>query len=390
MKVLIIESDRAFAESAADAIRARGAKAVVTDDGQVGMDLAKVDPPSAVILSVELGDRLNGGFSWCNRIKKDEDLKGIPLVLISSLSSEETFEQHRRLKTRADGYLLKPFSPEVLVETLQGLVPDGALLAPPSRDPSSERPAFDELGDEDEPLFAPLLAQEPEAREAAPPRPPQDLPEDLDLEDLFTEETESFESSPLGWTDVAKGFATQEAQEERREPAPSAEEVRALPFEDEDEEEEWKDRLRLAEVEATIAKARIDRLEEQLSEGREEIQRLEQRLAKTTTALEAARRKSEEMLLEAQSSSSWKEKARELERALSEERSRTREAQAALEAERSETESLRRTASQAEELARQLQQKAEREEEVLRRAQKAIAVAGELMESLAHRQRQEG
>jgi len=120
MKILLIENDVAFAQELAQAIEARGVEARVTGDGKEGVDLAKVDRPDLIVLCVEL-PRMSG-YSVCNKLKKDEQLKSIPLVIISAEATPETFEQHRKLKTRAEGYLIKPFEPAALLATIEGLV----------------------------------------------------------------------------------------------------------------------------------------------------------------------------------------------------------------------------------------------------------------------------
>jgi len=123
MRVLIIESDLAFAATLRQALEARGVEVDTTADGKRGVELAHAKPPAAVVLAVELGDRLTGGFTWCNKFKRDDALKAIPLLLTSSLATEQTFEQHRKLKTRADDYLLKPFGPRDLLDRLDPYLP---------------------------------------------------------------------------------------------------------------------------------------------------------------------------------------------------------------------------------------------------------------------------
>lgn len=123
MRVLIIESDLAFAATLRQALEARGVEVETTADGKRGVELAHAKTPAAVVLAVELGDRLTGGFTWCNKFKRDEGLKSIPLLLTSSLATQQTFEQHRKLKTRADDYLLKPFGPRDLLERLEPYLP---------------------------------------------------------------------------------------------------------------------------------------------------------------------------------------------------------------------------------------------------------------------------
>ena len=124
--VLLIESDTPFARAMSKALESRGFGVRTSPDGKEGFELARALHPDCVVLCVELPGL--SGYSWCNRLKKDGDLKSIPLVITSSEATPETFDQHRKLKTRAEDYLLKPFSPETLVERVTTLVgvPDAA------------------------------------------------------------------------------------------------------------------------------------------------------------------------------------------------------------------------------------------------------------------------
>ena len=118
--VLLIESDPTFAREMSAALEAKGFGVRVSSDGKEGVELARALHPDCVVLCVELTGL--SGYSWCNRLKKDEKLKSIPLVITSSEATPETFEQHRKLKTRAEDYLIKPFPPATLVERVGALV----------------------------------------------------------------------------------------------------------------------------------------------------------------------------------------------------------------------------------------------------------------------------
>ena len=50
------------------------------------------------------------GYAVCNKLKRCAELQHIPLILTSAEETPQTFEQHKKLKSRADEYLLKPFS----------------------------------------------------------------------------------------------------------------------------------------------------------------------------------------------------------------------------------------------------------------------------------------
>ena len=123
--VLLIESDPKFAREMSAALESRGFGVRTSSDGKEGVELARALRPDCVVLCVELPGL--SGYSWCNRLKKDDVLKAIPLVITSSEATPETFEQHRKLKTRAEDYLIKPFQPTTLVERVGALVgmPEG-------------------------------------------------------------------------------------------------------------------------------------------------------------------------------------------------------------------------------------------------------------------------
>jgi len=88
------ESDAAFAGELRTELGKLGASVQVVDDGNVGLQAAASERPDLILLSIEL-PRMNG-FSVCNKLKKDPALKDVPLIIMSSESSDETFEQHRK------------------------------------------------------------------------------------------------------------------------------------------------------------------------------------------------------------------------------------------------------------------------------------------------------
>lgn len=151
--ILLIENDAGFAREITEALEGAGYQVRVTGDGKEGLDLAREVSPVAIVLCVELPKM--SGYSICQKLKKDDALKGIPLILTSAEATAETFEQHRKLKARAEDYLLKPYAPSALL----------ALLAPLTGQP--EAPATEEGGEEEvvsleEELGLELLAGEAE------------------------------------------------------------------------------------------------------------------------------------------------------------------------------------------------------------------------------------
>ncbi|HKQ68610.1 MAG TPA: response regulator, partial [Polyangiaceae bacterium] len=119
-KVLVFESDPAFAGELRTELGRLGLVAQVVDDGNAGLLAAASERPDLILLSIEL-PRMNG-FSVCNKLKKDPALKDVPLIIMSSESSDETFEQHRKLRTRAEDYVHKPIAFGELLEHMRPYV----------------------------------------------------------------------------------------------------------------------------------------------------------------------------------------------------------------------------------------------------------------------------
>lgn len=124
-KVLLIEHDTAFVAEVRRELGRLGCDVTVCDDGDVAFAHALAHRPDVILLSVELPHA--NGFSLCNKLKKHAELRSVPLLLMSSESTEETFEQHKKLRTHAEDYLHKPITFSRLRERLTKLVPNRAL-----------------------------------------------------------------------------------------------------------------------------------------------------------------------------------------------------------------------------------------------------------------------
>src|SRR6187399_2057011 len=129
-QVLVFESDAAFAQELEVGLAAYDCQTTVVDDANAGLTAAANDKPDLILLSIEL-PRMNG-FSVCNKLKRDSALKDVPLIIMSSDSTEETFEQHRRLRTRAEDYLHKPIGFDALLARIQPFIAIGAPAAAPA------------------------------------------------------------------------------------------------------------------------------------------------------------------------------------------------------------------------------------------------------------------
>ncbi len=126
--ILIIDSETPVADELSGALEGLGATAHVSGDGTEGVEYAKSNAPDLIVLCVEL--TRGSGYSVCNKLKKDSQLATIPLILTSAQATEETFEQHKKLRTRAEAYLKKPFEADEIIAMMRDYVELGGSAAP--------------------------------------------------------------------------------------------------------------------------------------------------------------------------------------------------------------------------------------------------------------------
>jgi DNA-binding response OmpR family regulator len=119
-RVLLIDSDVEYQALVTNALEPANYRVITSIDGEGGFQLAKKEKPDLVIIAIELQD--SNGYVVSKRFREDEKLKNIPIILISRDAKPKDFEQHRKLKIRADEYLLKPFSEEVILSKVQNLI----------------------------------------------------------------------------------------------------------------------------------------------------------------------------------------------------------------------------------------------------------------------------
>src|SRR4051812_48591312 len=131
LSVAIIEPDMNVASTVEAAFTGLGFDAHVLTDGDV-VEFVRSKAPSVILLNVELSR--GSGYSFCNRLKKQQDLKRIPIILTSAQETAEAFAQHQRTPPPADAYMHKPFSVDQLLDAVGRLLPDAF---PNGKPPSS-------------------------------------------------------------------------------------------------------------------------------------------------------------------------------------------------------------------------------------------------------------
>jgi CheY-like chemotaxis protein len=206
-RILLIDSDADLVATLTHALEGDGFEVVQRADGKDAVEAVRRERPDAVVLSVELPR--GSGYAICSKLKKDESLREIPVILVSAEATPKTFEDHAKLKIgRADGYLLKPFEPEALLAKLSGLVASVEVLEEADLDLDDEPIAGLEAGadSEEHPVSLDVVEEIP-VDDVVPT--PESLPSEKDvdaLDDAFHEieqlephaETAAFQPAYVG------------------------------------------------------------------------------------------------------------------------------------------------------------------------------------------------
>lgn len=88
-------------------------------DGAFGLNLALATRPDIVLLDVMMPGELDG-LQVCHRLKNDPATRAIKVILLTARGQARDREAGRL--AGADEYLVKPFSPLQLIETIERLL----------------------------------------------------------------------------------------------------------------------------------------------------------------------------------------------------------------------------------------------------------------------------
>ena len=103
--ILLIEDDLATKKLLTSYFKNKGYKCKGVITGANGLEELKNNIPKLILLDIILPDI--SGFELCNKIKKDNKLKDIPVYLLTAIPGSEV--QKKIDEVKADGYILKPF-----------------------------------------------------------------------------------------------------------------------------------------------------------------------------------------------------------------------------------------------------------------------------------------
>jgi two-component system phosphate regulon response regulator PhoB len=122
-KVLIVDDEMDMRIFISTLLETSGYKPIIAVNGEDGIQKARKHKPAVIILDVLMPK--SGGVQMYREIKTDENLKAIPVIMISAISKKTFFHSMKMLNTHRgetvpdpEGYIEKPPESDELLAIL--------------------------------------------------------------------------------------------------------------------------------------------------------------------------------------------------------------------------------------------------------------------------------
>ncbi len=116
-RVLIVDDEPHVLEGLKFRLEKLGYEILTAVDGGEALELIRDEKPDLVLLDLRIPTM--GGDEVCRRVKEDEELRQIPVILCTASGADVIVEKAREAKS--DDYLLKPFAYKELLEKVEKL-----------------------------------------------------------------------------------------------------------------------------------------------------------------------------------------------------------------------------------------------------------------------------
>jgi len=125
--VLIIDDQPFFISMQQSMLKQQGYQVLSSTSGPEGLKLAKKHKPDLILLDIEMPGM--DGFAVCQRLKQDEELQQIPVIILTGTQDLKLNE--KAFKAGADVTVLKSVSGERLINMIRIALEKGKSSATP-------------------------------------------------------------------------------------------------------------------------------------------------------------------------------------------------------------------------------------------------------------------
>ncbi len=115
--ILIVEDDFLSMKLSTDLLHAHGYDTLHSVDGKDTLPLAREHHPDLIIMDIQLPEI--SGVEHIKMLKADEELKDIPVLAVTAFALKG--DEEKLLEEGCDGYIAKPISVPLFLETVANL-----------------------------------------------------------------------------------------------------------------------------------------------------------------------------------------------------------------------------------------------------------------------------
>ncbi len=114
-KVLVVDDSATSSHFMAQTLRKVGYQVITASDGQEGLVKAFQERPHCIVLDVVLPGV--SGFGVCRQLRAADPQRNLSIIMVSS--KDTPMDRMWGLRQGADRYLVKPFTEEALLQSVQ-------------------------------------------------------------------------------------------------------------------------------------------------------------------------------------------------------------------------------------------------------------------------------
>ena len=125
--ILIVEDSPTQAIQLQSLLEENGFQVSIAYDGAEGLSCLKEENPDLVVSDIVMPEM--DGYELCRKIKEDDDLKGIPVLLLTQLTEPEDII--KGLDAGADNFVTKPYDPKLLLSQIEYILVNRTMRTSP-------------------------------------------------------------------------------------------------------------------------------------------------------------------------------------------------------------------------------------------------------------------
>ena len=117
-RVLVVDDEPDIRKVVSFRLKKAGYEVTTAVNGKEALECVQKERPDLILLDLRLP--IMDGYEVCKRLKSDEVLKSIPVILLTASMASTVREKTKEYN--ADDYMVKPFDPDKLMEKIKKFI----------------------------------------------------------------------------------------------------------------------------------------------------------------------------------------------------------------------------------------------------------------------------